>query len=484
MNIEQIINYLNKTYAYNISSDYYKHIKVWQDWWKGFYAPFHEYRDGSGEHSKKRKLYTLKMAKKVAEDWASLLLNEKTEINISDKATDEYIKGISGSGGFFGESEFWEKGNQLIERSFAMGTGAFVIKAENIGVNHNGNIVADTEASLYVDTIDALGIIPITVRHKKIIEAAFVSEVVEKGSKYAYVEIHRLVKGLYEIENIYLKVSDSIVKKHPLPEGVAEIFSTGSKIPFFVIVTPAIVNTFEKANGMGQSVYANAIDNLMGVDLAYNNFNRDFKLGGKKVFYDKELIKVDQEGNSITPDDVAQQLFVELGDSAMLEGDRKDPIHEYNPSLRVTENKEGVQAQLDYLSFKCGLGAKRYRFDAGTVVTATQYVGDKQDLMQYVNKHYIHVKNAIVAILKAAMFAAKEYLGVDIDPEADIDIKFDDSYINDQETKKEQDRQDVREGLMKAWEYRVKWYGETEEEAKAILEENNDFIEFEDGEDA
>ena len=37
---------------------------------------------------------------------------------------------------------------------------------------------------------------------------------------------------------------------------------------------------------------------------------------------------------------------------------------------------------------------------------------------------------------------------------------------------------------MKAWEYRVKWYGETEEEAKAILEENNDFIEFEDGEDA
>ena len=239
------------------------------------------------------------MAKKVAEDWASLLLNEKTEINISDKATDEYIKGISGSGGFFGESEFWEKGNQLIERSFAMGTGAFVIKAENIGVNHNGNIVADTEASLYVDTIDALGIIPITVRHKKIIEAAFVSEVVEKGSKYAYVEIHRLVKGLYEIENIYLKVSDSIVKKHPLPEGVAEIFSTGSKIPFFAIVTPAIVNTFEKANSMRQSVYANAIDNLMGVDLAYNNFNRDFKLGGKKVFYDKELIKADQEGNSI-----------------------------------------------------------------------------------------------------------------------------------------------------------------------------------------
>lgn len=37
-------------------------------------------------------------------------------------------------------------------------------------------------------------------------------------------------------------------------------------------------------NGMGCAVFANAIDNLKGVDIAYNNLNSDLWLGQKKVF--------------------------------------------------------------------------------------------------------------------------------------------------------------------------------------------------------
>lgn len=33
---------------------------------------------------------------------------------------------------------------------------------------------------------------------------------------------------------------------------------------------------------------------------------------------------------------------------------------------------------------------------------------------------------------------------------------------------RERDRQDVRDGLMQKWEYRVKWYNETEEVAKSM----------------
>lgn len=32
--------------------------------------------------------------------------------------------------------------------------------------------------------------------------------------------------------------------------------------------------------------------------------------------------------------------------------------------------------------------------------------------------------------------------------------------------------QEVRDGLMQKWEYRVKWYGETEQEAKKVLSED------------
>ena len=35
--------------------------------------------------------------------------------------------------------------------------------------------------------------------------------------------------------------------------------------------------------------------------------------------------------------------------------DEKELIYEFNPALRVAENKDGVQAMLDYLSFKLSL---------------------------------------------------------------------------------------------------------------------------------
>ena len=58
---------------------------------------------------------------------------------------------------------------------------------------------------------------------------------------------------------------------------------------------------------------------------------------------------------------------------------------------------------LDYLSFKCGLGTKHYQFNAGSIVTATQYTGDKQELIQNAAKHYIPVEAALKAVVKDAL---------------------------------------------------------------------------------
>jgi len=48
----------------------------------------------------------------------------------------------------------------------------------------------------------------------------------------------------------------------------------------------------------------------------------------------------------------------------------------------------------------------------------------------------------------------------------------DDSIIVDTEAEKLADQQEVSQGLMQKWEYRVKWYGETEVQAKKILAES------------
>lgn len=54
---------------------------------------------------------------------------------------------------------------------------------------------------------------------------------------------------------------------------------------------------------------------------------------------------------------------------------------------------------------------------------------------------------------------------------AQVTVVFDQSPLIDECAERERDRADVVEGFMAKWEYRVKWYGETEDKAKAAIAE-------------
>lgn len=142
-----------------------------------------------------------------------------------------------------------------------------------------------------------------------------------------------MVDGKYVISNAYFKEEEGRLEETELPKGIVKEYSTDSDIPLFALISPNIVKNISGGPGLGMSVFANAIDQLKGIDLAYNNFCRDFKLGGKKVFYDQSLTKTDAHGNTITPDDIAQSLFMQVGDGDGLKDDHK-PITEYNPLLK------------------------------------------------------------------------------------------------------------------------------------------------------
>ena len=61
----------------------------------------------------------------------------------------------------------------------------------------------------------------------------------------------------------------------------------------------------------------------------------------------------------------------------------------------------------------------------------------------------------------------------------DVSYKWDDSIIIDAEKEKLQDMQEVNNGLMPKWKYKVKWQGLTEEQAKAeIADEDETGIEY------
>ena len=100
--------------------------------------------------------------------------------------------------------------------------------------------------------------------------------------KAIYIELHQLLETGYKISNIYLNAQDGT---EIVNGSVLSSFETGSKIPLFSLLFTPKENPIEDNNGLGFSVYGDAIDQLKGCDITYHNFMQDFVLGGGKNLY-------------------------------------------------------------------------------------------------------------------------------------------------------------------------------------------------------
>lgn len=479
MNITQFIKYLNKSRNWQIQGSYYTRIEEWKNWWRGWYEPFHLIREQKFDGTLcGREMYRMKMPKRACEDWASLLLNDKTTVMVEDAASSVWLMGEDQeqTGGQLGKLEFWPNANALVELAFRSGTGAFVLNVEKILVQ-SGKAVPSPDAEMTLDYLPAECILPLTVRHGKIIDVAFASEVIVNGKSCIYLQTHRLQKDSYHIQNEYFasksENSESAdYQPAPLPEGMTASFVTGSAVPWFAVFSPNIVKTFPEGPGLGMSIFAEALDQAKQCDLAFDNYCRDIFLGGKKVFYSQNLMKtsVDHDGNTIytPPDDIRQQLFFYTSGG---DPDAGPQWHEYNPDLRVEANGKAVQDALDYFSFKVGLGTHHYQFDSGNVGTATQYNGDRQDMVQHANRHQIQIEAALLTFFHTLLWAGKTILGQPVNPDAQLTINFDDSYISATETRRQQDKDDCLSGFLPKYRYNMEWRGMSEEDARAAVQE-------------
>lgn len=483
MNITQFIKYLNKEKGWELQGQYYAIIDEWRQWWRGNYAPFHCIKEsGLDGNIHTRDMYRLRMPKRACEDWASLLLNDKTTVTVDDKQSAEWLLGDNAqqTGGELGRLDFWHNANTLVELAFRSGTGAFVLGVENLAVI--GGIAQNSkEARICMDYLPAECILPLTIRHGKIIDTAFASEVIVGGKSCIYLQTHKLTmkNGVqqYTITNEYFTSEsedseNAEYKPAPLPAGMVKSFSTGSDVPWFSIFSPNIVKNIPLGPGLGMSVFSEALDQAKHCDLAFDNYCRDIYLGGKKVFYNKNLLKsiIDGDGNVhyLPPDDIRQQLFVHAPGS---DPEAEPAWHEYNPDLRTEANSQAVQDALDYFSFKVGLGTHHYQFNAGNIATATQYTGDRQDMVQHANRHQIKIEAALLQILRAMLWVGKVLTGAPIDENAAVTINFDDSYISDAETRRQRDKDDAMDGFIPKYRYNMEWRGMSEDDAKRAVQE-------------
>ena len=469
MNYQLIIDYINKKYDKDVKkSVMYDKIAEWRCWLEGNVHNFHTYKKkmdlNDNENIVELHRNKTNMLLKGSEDWASILMNEKTRIVIEDEKSNAFVMGEDEISGVFGDNDFWRNANELVATSRWSGTGAFevyvrkMVRTESDG-DDDGRLVGGD--SIGINYLSAEQIIPITYDNAILREAAFVSERKMNGKTVYLVSVHLLNKNnTYDIESFYLDENGANIEK----EGYGRIVHTGSPIPWFSLIRKSGVNIFDYESPFGVSIISGAEDVLKGLDSAFDNFITDFRLGRKMVLMSSSMFQTDDKGKIISPQEAEEQLFINAGDK-ILDGGM---YQEYNPALRVAENAAGVQKMLDLFSMRIGLGSKRYVMEGTQInpTTATQWIGERQEMIQNANKEMICIEKALKEVTKAILWIGKNILGQDVDPDSQITIIADDSYIIDADTERAQWQADLQMGIRSKAEFRMHFYGESEEEAE------------------
>lgn len=463
-----IFKYFKEKGIDTVEPSFYRMIEIWDSWYISNVSKFHRYRMYTGIGTWKNcKRHSLGMAKKVSEDIANELLNERVKITISDERTNEYVNDV------LNKNQFYIKGNEYQERKAAKGTVAYVPYVTNAVMYDDGTI---TGGEVKINYLEARNIYPVTWENGKVLECVFVYPKTYLGKKYAQIQFHKLENGLYVIENDVVECTNgagtTITKEKwkdiPLFASLSDRIETGSDRPQFVIDRLNIVNNINSTddNPMGVSIFANAIDVLRKIDLEYDSYANEFGLGKKRLFVDPEITRFRDGSPVFDPDDT---VFYQLPDGYF--GKTNEAMHEVNMALRVNEHSTAINDDLNYLSMKCGFGTQKYKFESGNVKTATEIISENSEEYRTISKHEIILEDVLKELVRIIARLGL-VTGAQVNPDAEIAIDFDDSIIEDKSAERRQDMSDMAAGVMTKVEYRMKWYGETEEEAaKHIIDD-------------
>lgn len=434
----------------NEYEDFEGKLNVWESFYRGFVDGFHEYYIYNGTEKKKKARATLNMPLTVAERWADLLLTEKVEITAPDEKTQKRLNEL------LEQTNFYVRGNNLIELSFALGGGFFV-------QYWNGRKTKQK----YISQKYAY---PISYDSGALTECAFASYKNIEGKRYVYLEVNTLSKsGFYVVDNFLLapnknglkEVSRAFYDAH----GIMQKWETGCSFPLFQQVRPNISNRDDFNSPFGTSVFSGVTDVFKTIDIIYDSYRKEFILGKKRLFAQDgaAYLNYDEKtGEMVRVFDPEDEVFYKIPES-----DTGEPIKEINGALRVAEHDAALQTNLNILSQKVGLGAKAFKWENGSVTTATQVISENSEMFRTLKKHENLLKSVIIGMCRGLLFVESVNTGEKLNYEGEFSVNFDDSIIEDTAEQKRQAMLEYNAGLIDDVQYYMDVYKMTEEQAIA-----------------
>ncbi|MCM1524727.1 MAG: phage portal protein [Ruminococcus sp.] len=337
------------------AGDYYGNIiALCDDIYRG--EPPWAYVKRSGLYGKgDRRMSMLGCAKVLCDSMASLTFSTQADIRCGDGRQQEFADRV------LQENSFWENMPSFFSRAYALGGGALKIFL-------NGGRVC-------VDYIPADCFIPLGNGVGGINEGIFRSSYARNGEEYILFEKQSMADGHVVCDRaLFRPKGGALGERAPVGsvfEDLEEHSEYGSDIPMFAYFRPAAANNL-CGGALGISCFANCIDTLKALDIAFDSFSREFVLGRKRIIVPSSCIRtvVDPDSGQISryfdaDDEVYQAL--------KCDEERDLKICDNTCELRVGEHKEAVNALLDILCFQAGLSAGTLSFSSsGGVRTAAE----------------------------------------------------------------------------------------------------------------
>lgn len=473
-------------------------IFIWKWIWKGFYKAWHVIPCPTiaNPHGM-RTMSRMNMAKALCSEMAGLVWGEECTVNVSIEGRESDDENPDPLNEFMQnvliKNAFHEKMQESIEEGLALGGAAYKTWAESRH-DENGNEIPDTR-KIMIGYAMADQFIPISWDNAKVTEGVFVSRIARGGYYYTRLEWHRWNGLTYVITNELYRseiqkgesseeTQDILGVRYPLSE-IYPYLDEETEIPveesLFTYWRTPIANNLDDNSPLGMSMYGNSLETLHALDVCFDSFEREFRLGKKRIIVPARAVRM-----VVDPQTGKQCRYFDANDETYeaLASDSPDDlkIQDNSVELRVEEHVAAINAFLSILCLQTGFSSGSFTFDQNTgLKTATEVVSENSKTYKTIKTIQKQLRPAVEHLVRniidVAILYDMEYDGQSIANLVangyNVNITFDDGITQDRQTNLNEGVMLVGAGLLSKFTFMTDpKYGQglTPEEAQAELD--------------
>ena len=380
-------------------------IFPWKCLYKGFYTPWHVIPAPTiADPRAKRNLFYLNLSKAVCSELAGMVWTDQTAVSVStdgftpteenpDDPLETWVHGV------LDKNAFNTKMRGAIEQAAALGGESMKVWRETRH-DSDGNEVPNSER-LTIGWAMADQFVPTAWDNAQVTEGCFISRTAKGGYYYTRLEWHEwdgltyyITNELYRAEqrkNGATEPQDILGIRVPLAEIYPlldeETTIDGLEASLFSYFHTPTANNIDDNSPLGVSIYANAMETLHAIDICFDSFVREFRLGKKRIIGPARMVKT-----VIDPQTSLMRRYFDATDETYEALSTDDPdslkIQDNSVELRVDEHVAALNAFLNIFCLQVGLSAGTFSFDVKNngIKTATEVVSEN-------SKTYKTVKN-------------------------------------------------------------------------------------------